>query len=144
MMYLPHSSNNYTISDSVPYTSGFVPDTLSSWQLTRAADIASRLRLPAVFASQRIGLTSRRCDELQEHIDETSRRLLNVRGSAEGSDVRSMEQRLLELQDKLHKERLDLWKDLLPLAETARDAGVEAARHAWLAEFTRTVGGDHQ
>jgi len=117
-------------------------DSLSAWSAQKAVESAARLRLPAVFASQRIGLASRRCTELQEHIHETKRRLLNIPSHVDSGDIRTVEKRLLDLEDKLHKERLDLWKDLLPLAETARDAGVESARQAWLAEFTRIVGQD--
>ena len=117
-------------------------DPLSGWSAQRAAETAARLRLPAVFAAQRLGLASRRCDQIQEHIDETRQRLLNVPPHVPATDVRSVEKRLLDLEDKLHGERVALWKDLLPLAESARDAGVEAARHAWLAELTRLIGDD--
>lgn len=140
MMYLQDRSNTYAL--------GYFPQTdpIQQWSAQRAVETAARLRLPAVFAAQRLGLSSRRCNQLQEQIDETRRRLLNIPNQFDASDVSGIEKRLLDLEDKLHKERLDLWKDLLPLAETARDAGVEAARHAWLSEFTRLVGqnGDRQ
>lgn len=112
---------------------------LDSWLAQREQRSVARLRLPAALAASRIDLADNRCRELQERADTHNNRLLNLTGHEEPALVLKLEERLATAQDQMHHERTALWKDLLPLLKAAHDAGVEAQRTGWLAEFTRAA-----
>ncbi|MEL6498367.1 MAG: hypothetical protein AAFZ67_08540 [Planctomycetota bacterium] len=114
-------------------------DELSSWITHKAAASESKLRAPAVFASARIGLSDQRCAELQDQIQTVRHKLLNPRPADPPDLERYLYDRLTKLETLLHQERLALWSNLLPLANVARDAGVEAMRQSWLREYADIV-----
>lgn len=92
------------------------------------------------MVAQRIGLTSRRCSQLESIISQFRHRLLNGGATMQPEDSRWTEGKIFDLEKALHDERLTLWRDLLPLAETARDAAVDSLRSAWLNDLARTLG----
>jgi len=114
-------------------------DELSSWITHKAATSESKLRAPAVFAAARIGLSDQRCAELQDQIQTVRHKLLNPRPADPRDLERYLYDRLTKLETLLHQERLALWSNLLPLANAARDAGVEAMRQSWLREYADIV-----
>jgi len=117
---------------------------LEAWRRQKDIASANRLRVPAVFAARRIGLSDTRCQELSERIDSLNHQLLNAPAVMAYEERSDLESRLWQLREALHRERLTLWKDLLPLIVAARDAGVDAMRASWLSEFVRSVNGGEQ
>ena len=119
----------------------YVPATeaplLAQWLAQRADVTADKPRLPAVIAAQRIALADGRCQRLNQHIEEVRTRLLNLPVSFSYADRIGLEERLLKLEEQLHRERLALWKDLGPLLMTARDASVESMRSMFLDQLIR-------
>ncbi len=99
-----------------------------------------RLRLPAILASSRLQLSSRRCDELQGSIDDLKHRLLNASPIMPFEHRSELERRLLQVETALHTERTTAWRDLLPLTREMRDAAIDDLRTSFLNEFTRLVG----
>lgn len=118
------------------------PDAIERWLQTGEQRSLARLRGPLVWAAQRVGLTSRRCAQLEAGLAQCRDRLLNAPPSMTPEQAQWLEQRVFDLERAVHDERLVLWRDLLPLAESARDASVDAIRSAWLNEFGRALGGD--
>ncbi len=108
---------------------------IERWIEAREATTLARLRGPFLLAAQRLGLASRRCEELTERIGELRTRLLNIPAHVSQGDVHAIEERLLGLEEKLHHERLAAWKDLAGLSAESRDAAIEAMRQGWLNEF---------
>jgi|GEM_PF-2067568 len=124
---------------TAPYT---LPDTdpFDAWTIQKGYASASRLRLPAVLASSRLKLSSRRCDELQAGIDDLKDRLLNRSRVMPFEHVSELERRLIQQENALHAERLTAWRDLLPLLRESKDAAIEDLRTSFLNEFTRLIG----
>lgn len=116
-------------------------DVLGPWLALAETRSLAHVRGPVVQAAQRLGLASMRTAELQEHVEELRNRRLNVPIGFTSADVDRLETRIFALEKVLHDERVALWRDLLPLVESARDAGVERQRQAWLAELARVLGG---
>ncbi|QDU70450.1 hypothetical protein [Mucisphaera calidilacus] len=103
----------------------------------RETDASARIRGSLLAAAARIGLASERCIELDEQITQTQQQLRNAPSWLGTGELMSLEQRVLSLQAELATERRELWKDLQPLAEAARDAGVERQRRGFLREMIR-------
>ncbi len=118
------------------------PDAVQRWLQAGESRSLARLRGPLVWAAQRVGLTSRRCAQLEGGLAQCRDRLLNAPPSMTPEQAQWLEQRVFDLERAVHDERLVLWRDLLPLAESARDASVDAIRSTWLNEFGRALGGD--
>lgn len=93
----------------------------------------AKVRGPFLEAAGRLGMASARADELTDLIDQTRWRLANPRHLSAETFLR-LEDRLVALEDALHRERAALWRDLLPLAERARDGAIESMRLAWLGQ----------
>jgi hypothetical protein len=87
-------------------------------------------------------MSSRRADELSGELEELADRLLNLPALTSPSERLQLEDRQVGLEERLHRERLELWHDLAPLAREARDAAVEHARVSWLNEIGRSLGGE--
>lgn len=137
LLYGSHTpATAYTASPEPPRSDR---DELSTWVTHKAAASESKLRAPAVFAAARIGLSDQRCAELQDQIQTVRHKLLNPRPADPPDMERYLHDRLTKLETLLHQERLALWSNLLPLANAARDAGVEAMRQSWLREYTNIV-----
>lgn len=101
----------------------------------------ARLRGPFLEAATRLGIASERSRDLTELIEQTRWRLINPRGMSPESFLR-LEDRLVGLEESLHRERTALWRDLLPLAQQARDASIESMRLAWLAQVAKVPRGE--
>jgi hypothetical protein len=137
----PLRPHGYDTVDTYYAADGETGPPLDRWIASREATTLARLRGPFVLAAQRLGLASRRCDDLAERIEELRTRLLNVPPHVAQGDVHAIEERLLGLEEKLHNERVAAWKDLAGLSAESRDAAIEAMRQSWLNEFAR-LGGD--
>ncbi|MEL6497996.1 MAG: hypothetical protein AAFQ31_05625 [Planctomycetota bacterium] len=61
---------------------------------------------------------------------------------ADASRISTLEDRVLDLEKQAHAERVALWRDLQPLADSARDAAIDRIRLSWLGELERVIGGD--
>ena len=115
-------------------------DPFGAWTVQKGYQSAARLRMPAILASQRLKLSSRRCDELQGSIDDLKDRLLNVPALMPFEHRSELERRLLQVETALHTERTTAWRDLLPLTREMRDAAIDDLRTSFLNEFTRLIG----
>lgn len=115
-------------------------DPFGAWTVQKGYQSATKLRMPAILASSRLKLSSRRCDELQGSIDDLKDRLLNVPALMPFEHRSELERRLLQVETALHTERTTAWRDLLPLTREMRDAAIEDLRTSFLNEFTRLVG----
>jgi len=115
-------------------------DALTAWNTQKGYQSAMRLRWPVVLASSRLQLGSRRCDELQETIDDMKDRLLNASPLIVFEHRSELERRLMQAESALHNERLTAWRDLLPLTKELRDAAMEDMRQGFLSELTRLIG----
>ncbi|MCB9848534.1 MAG: hypothetical protein H6814_08985 [Phycisphaeraceae bacterium] len=111
--------------------------TVDRWQHQRQVTASNKLRLPAVLAAQRIGISDARCSDLAEQLCEAKRQQLNLPPYVEDEPRNALQARIERLEDRLHGERLSLWKDLSSLLVSSRDAAVDAARVAFLKEFLR-------
>lgn len=127
----PHPYDSKTGDDATP---------LAQWLQTAEARNQARLRAPVIMAAQRIGLASRRCNELASEARQTRHRLLNLPAGVSAEQVTKLEERALRLELEAHAERLALWRDLQPLAESARDAAVDRIRQSWLSDLERVIG----
>lgn len=116
------------------------PSAFTRWLRLSEDRSLARLHGPIVDAARRIGLSSSRADALHEQVQDLSTTLLNLPRTASPDQKLRLEERLLNLEERLHRERAELWRDLLPLAREARDAGIEQARGAWLAELAKAIG----
>lgn len=115
-------------------------DGLARWLQTAEARTQAKLRMPVIMATQRIGLASRRCGELAAEARHTRHRLLNLPTRADPGVASRLEDRAIALEREAHAERVSLWRDLQPLAESARDAAVDRIRQSWLSELERVIG----
>ncbi|MGH7133995.1 MAG: hypothetical protein ACREJO_18870 [Phycisphaerales bacterium] len=118
------------------------PDAAQRWLQAGESRALARLRGPLVSAAQRVGLASRRCNQLEASVLELRHRLANAPNGVSSAERQWVEQRVFDLEKAIHDERLVLWRDLLPLAETARDAAIDSMRAGWLNELGRVLGGD--
>ena len=116
-------------------------DPLQDWLQSREQSVAAKIRTPLVLGAQRFRLAAERCEELQSELSQTRDRLVSAPAWADRQIVDGLEDRAARLSSELHAERLSLWADLKPLAETIADAGVEKLRLAWLDEISRLIGG---
>lgn len=139
--YLP-TSQPTTYNTATTQLSQHQRDPVHTWMEGAESRALARVRGPVVMAAQRIGLTSRRCSQIEMVIGGLRNRLLNGGSSMQPADARWIEEKIFDLERALHEERLVLWRDLLPLAETARDAAVDSMRSTWLNELARTLGGN--
>jgi hypothetical protein len=114
-------------------------DEAASWFSHRQAAALAEARVCAVHAAQRVSLADRRCQELNDQIERLAARLSAVPAGVSQGDVHAVEESKLRLEERLHKERHALWKDLQPLASAAKDAAVESMRAAWVNELARTL-----
>lgn len=87
-------------------------------------------------------LSTHRQSELLAELHSTRHRLLNIPWFVTQRDRFTLEQRVLDLEEKLHDERVRLWRDLLPLADRQLDAKQDAYRVQWLTAFVDRIGGD--
>lgn len=108
----------------------------------RERSAVARARQPVLLAAQRIGLANTRVLQLTDHLAEARDRLLNRPSWAQVDDIRSLEMRVMKLEDQLHDERRQLFADLSPLLEKAADASIESMRASWLNELLRLTGGE--
>lgn len=115
---------------------------MARWLQTAEARAQARLRAPVIMAAQRIGLATRRCTELTAEAKQIRHQLLNMPTGVSPSRVTTLEGRALDLEKQAHAERLSLWRDLQPLADSARDAAIDRMRLSWLSELERVIGGD--
>jgi hypothetical protein len=129
--------------DSTDYRSGRNDEdrVLRPWLHLSQERALARLRGPFLEAATRFGIASERSRDLTELIEQTRWRLVNPRGISPESFLR-LEDRLAALEESLHRERTALWRDLLPLAERARDATIESMRLAWLAQVAKVPRGE--
>ena len=130
--------HTYSPYDNTPSTA--TPPVSLAWLHSRDRQSTSALRGPLLAAAQRVGLASSRCNELQEHIDTTRHALMNKPAWTTTSEVMALEGRIMQMESELNRERQTLWKDLQPLAEKARDAGIEQIKQSWLRDVLGTLG----
>jgi hypothetical protein len=135
---LNHTAQSYSPYDATPQAD--TPPVSLAWLHSREHQATSALRGPLLAAAQRVGLASSRCDELQEQIDNTRHALLNRPAWMTTAEVMALESRIMQSESELHRERQSLWKDLQPLAEMARDAGVEQIKQSWLRDVLGSLG----
>ncbi len=124
------------------YTHGYQHDSaLHPWLEHKQTASQAKLRMPALLAAQRLGLADRRCEELSSEADRLRDWLLNRPLNTEPAQVERIEQRITGLEDRLHAERVAVWKDLMPLLTVSRDAAIEELRSTWLSEYGRLLNG---
>lgn len=92
------------------------PSAFTRWLRLSEDRSLARLHGPIVEAARRIGLSSARADALHEQVQDLSTTLLNLPATAPPDHKLRLEERLLNLEERLHRERAELWRDLLPLA----------------------------
>lgn len=137
----PHARSDQPIDRKEQQTEPSpAPSEFTRWLRLSEDRSLARLHGPIVEAARRIGLSSSRADALHDQVQGLSTTLLNLPRTAPPDHKLRLEERLLGLEERLHRERAELWRDLLPLAREARDAGIEQARGAWLAELAKALG----
>jgi hypothetical protein len=124
------SHTDYYQSDQVGLT-----DPAQQWMLGKQQEASAKLRGPILAAAARLGLASHRAVELDELIQKTRTQIINAPNWVGPEEIRSLEQRIFQWEEQLNRERRDLWRDLQPLVEAARDAGIEANRRMFLREI---------
>lgn len=115
---------------------------MARWLQTAETRAQAKLRAPVIMAAQRIGLATRRCTELAAEAQQIRHQLLNMPSGVDASRVNTLEERALDLERQAHAERVSLWRDLQPLAESSRDAAIDRIRLSWMSELERVIGGD--
>lgn len=137
-LMLNPTDHAYSPYDTAHHTDA--PPVSLAWLHSRDQQATSALRGPLLAAAQRVGLASSRCTELQEQIDETRHALMNRPAWMTTSEIMALESRIMQTESDVHRERQALWQDLQPLAEKARDAGVEQIKQSWLRDVLGSLG----
>lgn len=129
----------YLSQSSTGHPANTVPTTWTNYGTTTRHEQAQLLRIATDVRSR---LSVLRQSELLAELGSLRHRLLNIPWFVTQRDRFTLEQRVLDLEEKLHDERVRLWRDLLPLADRQLDARQDAYRDQWLAAFVDRIGGD--